>query len=136
MPPPRRIGAGDPSLFAHHWGKFTMKKLLRNVLLASLFSASAIGVMSLSNPEAFAQGAKGKAADKAKGEKPSAKGSVIIKPDAKERFRISIKNEDGKTLLMSAGNGFATEEEAKAAIEEIKAILETAKVTVEKGGDK
>ncbi len=109
-----------------------MKKWLRHIVLASLFSVSALGIVSLSNPAALAQGAKGKAAQKAK----LVTGSIIIKPDAKERFRISIKNDDGKTLLMSAGNGFATEEEAKAAIEDIKAILANGKVTVEKGEPK
>jgi uncharacterized protein YegP (UPF0339 family) len=68
--------------------------------------------------------------------KAASKGSVVIKPDAKGRFRISVKDEDGKTLLMSAGNGFETEKDAKAAIEEIKGILAAAKVTVEKADDK
>ncbi|MEO2092348.1 MAG: hypothetical protein ABGY75_23090, partial [Gemmataceae bacterium] len=62
----------------------------------------------------------------------AAKGSVVIKPDAKGRFRLSVKNEDGKTLLMSAGNGLETEKEAREAIDEIKGILSAAKVTVEK----
>jgi uncharacterized protein YegP (UPF0339 family) len=117
-----------------------MTKWIRSLALASVFAIGAGTVVTLSSPAVLAQAAKGKpAVDPKKPEEPkksAAKGSVIIKPDAKERFRISIKDEEGKTLLMSAGNGFATEKEARDAIEDIKAILASAKVTVEKASDK
>jgi hypothetical protein len=38
--------------------------------------------------------------------------------------------------MMSSGNGFETEKEAKEAIDEIKAILKDAKVTTEKADPK
>ena len=120
-----------------------MTKMLKTMLAVGLFSAGAAGVALSGTPMASAQVTKGgevkskeKPSDKAAKDdkKPVAvKGSVIIKPDAKERFRISIKGEDGKTLLMSAGNGFETEKEAREAIDEIKAILRDTKITLEKG---
>ncbi len=60
------------------------------------------------------------------------KGSITIKPDAKGRYRLLIKDADGKGMLMTAGNGFETEKEAREALEEVKGILATGKVTVEK----
>jgi uncharacterized protein YegP (UPF0339 family) len=121
-----------------------VKKWIRTLTLASVFATSAVGVVSLSSPTtAQAQTAKDKKAADNKAEKPATKaeekkpaaaavkGEVIIKPDAKGRYRISIKNDD-KTVLMSAGNGFETEKEARDAIEEIKSILASTRVTVEK----
>lgn len=117
-----------------------MTKMLKTMLAVGLFSAGAAGVVLSGTPMASAQATKGgevKSKEKSSvkdDKKPVAvKGSVIIKPDAKERFRISIKGEDGKTLLMSAGNGFETEKEAREAIDEIKAILKDTKITLEKG---
>lgn len=119
-----------------------MNKWIRALALSGVFAVGTGAVVTLSSPMASAtqkEKAKAKAADP-KPEEPkkttAAKGSVVIKPDAKGRFRLSVKNEDGKTLLMSAGNGFETEKEARDAIEDIKGILASAKVTVEKADDK
>lgn len=116
-----------------------MSKWIRNLTLAGVFAVAAGGVATVSGPTALAQAQKDKAkpADPKKDDpkkpddKKAVKGSIVIKPDAKDRFRISVRGEDGKTLLMSAGNGFATEKEAREAIDEIKGILASAKVTVE-----
>ena len=116
--------------------------MLKTMLAVGLFSAGAAGVVLSGTPMASAQATKG--GEEKFGEKPSNKGAaeykkpdvlkgfVVIKPDAKDRFRISIKGGDGKTLLMSAGNGFETEKEAREAIDEIKAILKDTKITLEK----
>lgn len=120
-----------------------MKKLFRTLALAGVFAVGAGTVVTLSGPVALANSQKAKAKEEQKKpddtKKPpttAGKGSVVIKPDAKGRFRLSVKNEDGKTLLMSAGNGFETEKEAREAIDEIKGILAGAKVTVEKADAK
>lgn len=121
-----------------------MKKLFRTLALAGVFAVAAGTAVTLSGPVALANSQKAKVdpkKDDTKKEDPKkpttvAKGSVVIKPDAKGRFRLSVKNEDGKTLLMSAGNGFETEKEAREAIDDIKSILASAKVTVEKGDEK
>lgn len=109
-----------------------MKKLVTALALVGLFAAG--------TTFAVAQRDKPVETKKEDPKKPAdpkgVKGSVVIKPDAKGRFRISVKDEDGKTLLMSAGNGFETEKEARAAIDDIKSILSSAKVTVEKADDK
>lgn len=112
-----------------------MSKWIRNATLAGLFAVGVGGVVSVSSPTALAYTQKAKAKAKA-GDPAPGKGTIIIKPDAKGRFRLSVKNGDGKTLLMTAGNGFATEEDARAAIEEIKGIMAAGKVTVEKGEEK
>ena len=110
-----------------------MKKLLAALALVGLFSAGTFTVIA----QAPKKDDTKKPDDTKKADpKTAAKGSVVIKPDAKGRFRISVKDEDGKTLLMSAGNGFETEKDAKAAIEEIKGIMSSAKVTVEKADEK
>lgn len=125
-----------------------MSKWIRALALSGVFAVGAGTVASLSSPSAFAysQKAKAKEADPKKAEEPkkdepkkttaAGKAAVVIKPDAKGRYRLSVRNEDGKTLLMSAGNGFETEKEARDAVEVIKGILSSAKVTVEKADEK
>jgi len=122
-----------------------MKTAFRALALAGLFAAGVATVATVSGPVAFAQAPKQKpaattaavATTKKDDPKPSAtKGSIVIKPDAKEKFRIYVKDAEGKTLLMTAGAGFATEKEAKEKVEEIIAIVGKAKVTVEKGDAK
>lgn len=105
-----------------------VKKSLAVLALVGLFALGSFTAASLGQ-------APKKPADPAKEDPaPAGKGSVVLKPDAKGRFRISVKDANGKTVLMTAGNGYATEEEAKEAIENVKKILATAKVTVEKAG--
>jgi uncharacterized protein YegP (UPF0339 family) len=121
--------------------------MLKTMLVLGLFSAAAVGVAITGTPVASAQATKGadktkeKPTDKATKDdkKPTAstgKSAVVVKPGKDDRFRIFIRNEDGKTIMMSSGNGFETEKEAKEAIDEIKAILKDAKVTSEKADPK
>jgi uncharacterized protein YegP (UPF0339 family) len=121
-----------------------VKKLIAVVTLTGLFAAGTFTAL------AYAQGTKPTAAatkpadpkptgkaDPKPDPKAAVKGSVVIKPDVKGKFRVSIRDEDGKTLLMSStGFIFDTEKEAIAAIDEIKSILATSKVTVEKAEEK
>jgi uncharacterized protein YegP (UPF0339 family) len=124
-----------------------MKKLLAAVALTGLFAAGTFTVLAQvpkkedAKPTAKAdpKADPKKPADTKKEEpaKSTAKGSVVVKPDARGKYRVSIRNEDGKTLLMSStGFTFDSEKEAIAAIEDIKSILATSKVTVEKADEK
>lgn len=121
-----------------------MKKLFHTLALAGVFAVGAGAVVTLSGPAALANSQKAKAKEEQKKpddtKKPpttaAGKGTITIKPDAKGRFRLTVKNADGKTLLMTAGNGFESEKEARDAIEEIKGIMAGGKVAVEKGEEK
>ena len=115
-----------------------MKKLLAALALSVLF---ATGTAIAQAPKTAPKAADPKPADpkptgKADPKPTAGKGSITIKPDAKGRYRLLIKDADGKGLLMTAGNGFETEKDAKEALEAIKGILATGKVTVEKADDK
>jgi uncharacterized protein YegP (UPF0339 family) len=121
-----------------------MNKLIKTMMVLGLFGAGAVGVALTGTPLASAQATKGsektkpaeKPAEKSGTKPAAAKGSLVVKPGKDDRFRIFIRNEDGKTIMMSSGNGFETEKEAKEAIDEIKAILKDAKVTTEKADPK
>ncbi len=101
-----------------------MKRTLAALVLTGLFAAGSLTAI------AHAQATKPTAVKPA--DPKAVKGSITIKPDAKGRYRLLIKDADGKGLLMTAGNGFETEKDAKEALEEIKGILASGKVTVEK----
>ena len=121
-----------------------MKKMIAALALTGLFVAgtfTAIAQAPKPTAKADPKPADPKVDPKADPKKPAdpkaaSKGSITIKPDAKGRYRLLIKDADGKGVLMTAGNGFETEKEAREALEEVKGILATGKVTVEKADDK
>lgn len=110
-----------------------MKKQLVALALVGLFAAGTF--------TAIAQAPKKDDTKKEDPKKPTdpksaTKGTVTIKPDAKGKYRILVKDADGKGMLMTAGGGYDTEKEAREAVEEAKGILSSAKVTVEKADEK
>jgi len=136
---------GGPPLALLRHGVLSMKKLLVALALTGLFVAGTFTAIAQAPKPTAAKPADPKPADpKVDPKKPAdpkddpkaSKGTITIKPDAKGRYRLLIKDADGKGILMTAGNGFETEKEARAALEEIKGILATGKVTVEKADDK
>ena len=98
-----------------------MKKLFAVLALTGTFAAGSFTAVALAQKD-----------PKKPDPKTAAKGVMAIKPDAKGKYRLYVRNADGDTLLMSAGAGFKTEDEAKEAFEEVKAIVGAVKVTVEK----
>ena len=128
-----------------------MKKFVRSLLAAAALAAGAGALVATAPTYAVAQVAKDppktKPADpkadpkvdpKADPKKPAdpkpvaAKGTVTIKPGKDGKFRFFVHDEDDKTLMQSS-TGYATEEDAKKMLENVKAILASSKVTVEKG---
>ncbi len=102
-----------------------MKKLLAALALVAFIAAPALA----QKPDPKKDDPKKPADTKA----PSiGKSSITIKPDAKGKFRLLIKDSDGKGFLMTAGGGFETEKEAREALDELKTILGAVKPTVEK----
>lgn len=134
---PGRLAPSEDSL---------VKKLIAALALCGLFAAgTAVGLAQKPDPVKPADPKKPvdpvkpadpkvdpkKPVDPKDPKAPAVKGSVVIKPDTNGKFRVSIRDENDKTLLMSStGFIFDTEKEAKEAIDDIKAILATAKVTV------
>lgn len=109
-----------------------MKKFVRSLLVASCFAAGA-GALIVSTPtDAIGQVTKEKAkpADP-KAPPAAAKGSVVIKPGKDGKFRFFVRDEDDKSLMQSS-TGYATEDEAKKMLDNVKAILAASKVTSEK----
>jgi hypothetical protein len=111
-----------------------MKKLLAALALVGLFAAGTFtAVAQAPKKDDTKKPADDKKPADAKKSTDVGKASITIKPDAKGRFRLLIKDTEGKGFLMTAGNGFETEKEAKDALDELKVILAGVKPTVEKG---
>lgn len=108
-----------------------MKKLFAALSLCGLFAAGTmLAVAQAPKPDPKADPKK--PADP----KTASKGALVVKPDAKGKFRLYVRDGDGKTMLMSAGAGFDTEKEAKEAFDEVKKIVADGKVTTEKADEK
>jgi hypothetical protein len=67
-----------------------------------------------------------------------AKAGVIEIGEGKDgKFRFFVRDADGKLLAMSGPGGFATEKEARAAVDTLKEVVRSAKVTtIAKKGSK
>ena len=110
-----------------------MTRIIRSVVLASLLATGTAAVVSMS--PAIAQTTKGAPKVEPKVEpKGGAKteGTVIYRPGKDGKFRFSVINKDGKTLAMSVVSGFEKPEDCLKALEEVKAILNSAKPKLEK----
>jgi uncharacterized protein YegP (UPF0339 family) len=102
-----------------------MPKILAGVLML----AFVVGLSTVSSPPTQAQD-KTKTKDKAKS---AVKGGIIeIAAGKDDKFRFFVRDADGKLLAMSGPGGFATEEDAHAAIDHLKAVVSSAKVTTKK----
>ena len=53
-----------------------------------------------------------------------------------EKFRFFVRDSEGKLLAMSGPGGFATEKDAKDAIETLKEVIASAKVSTKKSDTK
>lgn len=113
-----------------------MKKLLAAVAMTGLFAIGTCTAVALAQAPPKPADPKKEDPKKPADTKKDAKGTLAIKPDAKGKYRLYVRDADGKTLLMSAGAGFEDEKAAKEAFEEVKGIVGSAKVTVEKADDK
>jgi uncharacterized protein YegP (UPF0339 family) len=68
------------------------------------------------------------------GAKKDVKSGVIEISEGKDgKFRFFVRDGEGKLLAMSSPGGFATEKDARAAIDSLKAVISRATVTVKKG---
>src|SRR4051794_12979627 len=101
-----------------------MRKLLGCVVAVALLAFVCVGT----NPTVMAQ--KDKDAKKDKGAKKGGPGTVEIGEGKDGKFRLTIRDAEGKFLAVSAP--FATEKEARAGIDELREALTKAKVVVKK----
>ena len=102
-----------------------MRKLLLCVMLI-------FGIASFSgwtNPPTLAQGTK---KEKDKVTKKSGTGVIEVAEGKDGKFRFFVRDADGKLLAMSSPSGFASEKDAKEAINDLKEVIRTAKVTGKK----
>jgi len=95
-----------------------MRRLLGLVATVALLAI----VCAATNPTAMAQ--------KDKDKKKGGPGTVEISEGKDGKFRLTIRDADGKFLALSAAH--ATEKEARAAIDELRDALAKAKVVVKK----
>src|SRR5262245_46172068 len=104
-----------------------MRKLIVCVALLAGMAASTAVMDSASH----AQGTKKKKDKAAKDKGVKDKGAAVIEVSEGRdgKFRFVVRNSEGKLLAMSGPRGFASEKEAEHAIEELKDVLKTARVT-------
>jgi hypothetical protein len=67
------------------------------------------------------------------GAKKAAKAGVIEIGEGKDgKFRFFVRDGEGKLLAMSGPGGFASEKEARTAVDTLKEVVKSAKVTLAK----
>lgn len=116
-----------------------MSKWIRSLALATAVAVGTAGLVTVSGTVAQGQGKDTKPKtpeQKPKPPEPKAgdgKGTVTVAKDKQGKFRYYVKDAAGKTLLMGPV-GFEKADEAIAALEKAKAILNAAKPVVEKDG--
>jgi len=75
---------------------------------------------------------KDKDKDSKKGKDAKPAGVIEIAEGKDDKFRFFVRNSEGKLLAMSSPGGFATEKDAKEAIDDLKDVISSAKVTTKK----
>ncbi len=105
-----------------------MRKLFVCFLVVGVLAAFG----GIDTPRAAAQPAKKDAAKT----KKTGGGTIEISQGRDGKFRFAIRNADGKYLGGSGPIGFATEKDARAAIDALKKVLATAQVTMKKAAAK
>jgi len=101
-----------------------VKKLLACLLLVSCLAAFSVTEAPLSVGQEVKKDAK-------KDDKGAA-GTIEISEGKDGKFRFSIRNAEGKYLGGSGPVGFASEKDARTAIDDLKKVLATAKTTLKK----
>ncbi len=107
-------------------------------LLSSLLMAAAVAGFAAVGGPAPAQDKKDtkKDAKDAKDAKATKAGTVEVNEGKDGKYRFNVRDADGKLLAMSGLTGFATRDDAVKALENLKAVLPTAKVAEAKEAKK
>jgi uncharacterized protein YegP (UPF0339 family) len=104
---------------------------MRKVLVCALMIAAMAAFTGVNTTPTMAQATKkDKDSKKAKDAKPA--GVIEIAEGKDDKFRFFVRNAEGKLLAMSSPGGFATEKDAKEAIDDLKEVISSAKVTTKK----
>ncbi len=64
--------------------------------------------------------------------KPKKGGTIEIALGKDDKFRFFVRDSEGKLLALSGPGGFATEKDAHDAIDHLKEVLASAKITTKK----
>jgi hypothetical protein len=99
---------------------------MRALFVCVLMLAAVLCFREGSTSPVFAQG-------KDKGKVTKGKEGAIEIAEGKDgKFRFFVRDDEGKLLAMSSPGGFASVKDAQKAIDELKDVIKTAKVTVAK----
>jgi uncharacterized protein YegP (UPF0339 family) len=102
---------------------------MRQTMLGGLVLGALILAVGSVPPEAAV--AQAKKDDKAGKVKKDPKAGVIeITKGKDDKYRFFVRDAGGKLLAMSGPGGFATTKDAEAAVDQLKEVVETAKVNV------
>ena len=105
----------------------------RTVLGGLVLGVLILAAGNVPSDVAVAQGKKDDKAGKIKAGKPKADaraGVIEVAKGKDDKYRFFVRDGDGKLLAMSGPGGFATAKDAEAAIDHLKAVVESAKVNV------
>lgn len=108
---------------------------MRKLFACLLMFAMIVGVTTITHPTALAQPTKKDKKDKDTPKKVAPKsgtGTIEVAEGKDGKFRFFVRNADGKLLAMSGPGGFATDKEAAKAVEELREVINAAKVTTGK----
>jgi hypothetical protein len=99
---------------------------MRKVAVVCFVFALLLAISGIGRDSAVAQDTKKPGA--------SAAGKIEINEGKDGRFRFFVRDGEGKLLAMSGGAGFESPDDAKTAVQKLKDVIKTAKVTVKKKG--
>lgn len=103
-----------------------MRKLCGALLMVALMVAAGADI----GPRALAQGTKKEKDGKVKAK--SGSGVIEVTEGKDGKFRFFVRDGNGKLLAMSSPTGFATAKDATKAVEDLKEVIATAKITTGK----
>ena len=112
-----------------------MTKFVRSIVLAAAIAGLVSAAGMSTAPAQEKKKDAGKSDDKKATKKADVTGTVEIHKDKAGDYRFKIVGEDGKALAMST-KGYEKKEDAIKAIDMVKAILNTTKVTEPKDDKK
>lgn len=105
---------------------------MRKMFACMLMFALIVGVTTITHPAALAQPTKKDKDTVKKGGTKAGVGTIEVNEGKDGKFRFFVRNADGKLIAMSGPGGFATDKEAAKAVDELREVINAAKVSTGK----
>jgi hypothetical protein len=105
---------------------------MRKLFVCALMLTALLAFREAPTQPAFAQGKEDKGVKKGK----VGEGTIEIAEGKDGKYRFFVRDADAKLLAMSGPGGFETVKDAQKAVDTLKDVIKTAKVSIAKKGGK